>query len=38
LLDRRLIGFSIDPYSKNDLAAAPELPLQQGDLVLRDRG
>jgi len=38
LLDRRLIGFSIDPYSKNDLAAAPELPLQEGDLVLRDRG
>lgn len=38
LLDSRLVGFSIDPYSKNDLAAAPELPLQQGDLVLRDRG
>ena len=38
LLDSRFIGFSIDPYSKNDLAAAPELPLQQGDLVLRDRG
>ena len=38
LLDSRLIGFSIDPYSKNDLAAAPELPLQKGDLVLRDRG
>lgn len=38
LIPARLIGFSIDPYSKNDLAAAPELPLQQGDLVLRDRG
>jgi hypothetical protein len=38
LLDGRLIGFSIDPYSKNDQAAAPELPLQKGDLVLRDRG
>jgi hypothetical protein len=38
LIDSRLIGFSIDPYSKNDLAAAPELPLQKGDLVLRDRG
>ena len=38
MLDSRLLGFSIDPYSKNDLAAAPELPLQQGDLVLRDRG
>jgi hypothetical protein len=38
LFDSRLIGFSIDSYSKNDLAAAPELPLQKGDLVLRDRG
>jgi len=38
LLDSRLIGFSIDPYSKNDQAAAPELLLQKGDLVLRDRG
>ena len=38
LLDSRLVGFSIDPYSKNDQAAAPELPLQKGDLVLRDRG
>jgi hypothetical protein len=38
LRDSRRVGFSIDPYSKNDLTAAPELPLQQGDLVLRDRG
>lgn len=38
LIPSRLVGFSIDPYSKNDLAAAPELPLQKGDLVLRDRG
>ena len=38
LLDRRLLDFAIDPYSKNDLAAAAELPLQPGDLVLRDRG
>jgi hypothetical protein len=38
LLAQRLIGFSIDPYSKNDLSAAPELPLEAGDLVLRDRG
>jgi hypothetical protein len=30
--------FSIDPYSKNDLTAAPELVLKKGDLVLRDRG
>lgn len=33
-----LIGFSIDPYSKNDQSAAPELPIEAGDLVLRDRG
>lgn len=38
LLSDRLVAFSIDPYSKNDLAAAPELELQPGDLVLRDRG
>lgn len=38
LIASRLVGFSIDPYSKNDLAAAPELPIQEGDLVLRDRG
>jgi hypothetical protein len=33
-----LIDFSIDPYSKNDQSAAPELPIEAGDLVLRDRG
>jgi hypothetical protein len=38
LIPSRLVVFSIDPYSKNDLAAAPELPIQEGDLVLRDRG
>lgn len=38
LIPSRLVGFSIDSYSKNDLAAAPELPIQEGDLVLRDRG
>ncbi len=38
LINSRLVGFSIDPYSKNDLAAAPELPIREGDLVLRDRG
>jgi hypothetical protein len=38
LITQRLVSFSIDPYSKNDLAAAPELPIQAGDLVLRDRG
>lgn len=38
LISSRLVGFSIDAYSKNDLAAAPELAIQEGDLVLRDRG
>ena len=38
LIGGRLISFSIDPYSKNDLSAAPELQLMEGDLVLRDRG
>ena len=38
LLDHRLLGFAIDPYSKNDLTAAPDLILQKGDLSLRDRG
>jgi hypothetical protein len=32
------ISFSLDPYTKNDLRAAPELDILQGDLVLRDRG
>jgi hypothetical protein len=38
LLSGRFLHFSIDPYSKNDLTAAPELELHQADLVLRDRG
>lgn len=38
LLSAELIEFSINPYSKNDLSAAPELELKPGDLVLRDRG
>jgi hypothetical protein len=38
LIDHHLLAVSIDPYSKNDQAAAPELQLQQGDLTLRDRG
>lgn len=32
------LDFSIDSYSKNDLAAAPELEILKGELVLRDRG
>jgi hypothetical protein len=38
LLSGCFISFSIDPYSKNDLSAAPELDIRKGDLVLRDRG
>jgi hypothetical protein len=38
LLNERVIHFSLDPYGKNDQKAAPELELQRGDLVLRDRG
>lgn len=38
LISGKIVEFSIDPYSKNDLAAAPELAIRQGDLVLRDRG
>ena len=38
LLDHHLLAVSIDPYSKNDLAAAPDLRLEKNDLVLRDRG
>jgi len=32
------VSFSIDSYSRNDLAAAPSLEVLPGDLVLRDRG
>lgn len=38
ILAERFVAFSIDTYSKNDLKAAPEISLQAGDLVLRDRG
>lgn len=38
LISTHFVDFTIDPYSKNDLAAAPELLIQKGDLVLRDRG
>lgn len=38
LVSGNFVSFSIDPYSKNDLSAAPELEVQEGDLVLRDRG
>ena len=38
LISARLLDFSIDSYTRNDIAAAPELALREGDLVLRDRG
>jgi len=38
LMDENFVHFSIDSYSKNDIAAAPQLQLRHGDLVLRDRG
>jgi hypothetical protein len=38
LLAENFICFTIDPYTKNDLKAAPELCLQKDDLVIRDRG
>jgi hypothetical protein len=38
LISGRFIHFSIDPYSKNDQAATMEIPVQPGDLILRDRG
>ena len=38
LKNKCFLSFSIDSYSKNDLLSAPELELQKGDLVLRDRG
>jgi hypothetical protein len=38
LLEENFICFTVDAYTKNDLAAAPELNLQKDDLVIRDRG
>lgn len=38
LMSGSFIFFSIDPYTKNDFTAAPELQLKKGDLLLRDRG
>lgn len=38
LLSGRFIHFSVDPYSRNDQAATSDLPVEPGDLVLRDRG
>lgn len=38
LIAGAFLSFTVDPYSKNDQTAAPELQLLDGDLVLRDRG
>jgi len=38
LMASQFVSFSLDPYSKNDQSAAPELELRAGDLALRDRG
>ena len=38
LVSEQFLKFEIEPYSKNDIKAAPELELQEGDLSLRDRG
>ncbi len=38
LLSGRFLAFSIDAYSKNDLAVTRDLEVEPGDLVLRDRG
>lgn len=38
ILNKNFISFTIDHFSKNDLASAPEIEVIQGDLWLRDRG
>jgi hypothetical protein len=38
LITESFIFFTIDPYTKNDIKSAPELGIQQDDLVIRDRG
>jgi hypothetical protein len=38
LCSGRFITFSIGSYSKNDLSVASDIPVEPGDLVLRDRG
>lgn len=38
LISEQFLKFEIEPYSKNDSKAAPELELKNGDLCLRDRG
>lgn len=38
LISGSFVYFSVDTYSKNDLSAAHDFPLQKGDIMLRDRG
>jgi hypothetical protein len=38
LISGHFIQFSIDAYSKNDQAAARDIPVHEGDLIVRDRG
>lgn len=38
LVSQRFISFTIDPYSKNDFSVTLDIPVEPGDLILRDRG
>ena len=38
ILSNGIIHFSLNSYSDNDIKVADQLPIQEGDLVLRDRG
>ena len=38
MISEQFLKFEIESYSKNDQKAAPDLELQERDLVLRDRG
>lgn len=38
LITESFVCFTIDPYTKNDIKAAPELIIEEDDLVIRDRG
>jgi DDE family transposase len=38
LITGGFVFFTIDPYTKNDMKSAPDLDIQKGDLVIRDRG
>ena len=38
MISEQFLKFEIETYSKNDQKAAPDLELQERDLILRDRG